>query len=131
MKKLAVIVLSVLAIMSCGRVVPSGKLAEDYDIFPDYKEVTVPPNIAPLNFCMSGSSAYALTVEGAGAAFSVKSRKGCFHLPAGKWKRLLKASKGSDLHFSIAVRQDGKWLEMNPFTIHVAEEEASPYIAYR
>ena len=131
MKKLAVIVLSVLAIMSCGRVVPSGKLVEDYNIFPDYKEVTVPPNIAPLNFCMSGSSAYALTVEGAGAAFSVKSRKGCFHLPAGKWKRLLKASKGSDLHFSIAVRQDGKWLEMNPFTIHVAEEEASPYIAYR
>ncbi len=131
MKKLPVIVLSVLAFISCGRVAPAGKLAEDYDIFPDYKEVTVPPNIAPLNFCMSGSSAYALTVEGAGEVFSVKSRKGCFHLPAGKWKRLLKASKGSDLRFSIAVMQDGKWLEMNPFTIHVAEEEASPYIVYR
>lgn len=131
MKKLPVIVLCALALASCGRVSIVGKLAEDYSIYPDYKEVTLPPNIAPVNFCMSDSSAYALTVEGRGGAFSVRSRKGCFRLPQGRWRRLLEASKGSDLTFSPAVKKDGKWLEMTPFTVHVAEEEASPYIVYR
>ena len=43
-----------------------GVLEADPDIFPDYKGVTVPMNIAPLNFSYLGNEPCRLVVEVAG-----------------------------------------------------------------
>ena len=56
MKKYILLLLSVLALMTaCGPQVPKNYTSSDKqpDIYPDYREVTVPVNIAPLTFEMN------------------------------------------------------------------------------
>jgi hypothetical protein len=82
-----------LAVACASRELPADSLAQEVDIFPDYKEVTVPPNIAPLNFSVAEEGPWRLVVEGNGASFGVKARQGLFRLPARKWRALLSASQ--------------------------------------
>ena len=44
-----------LLLSSCADVKITGQKHEEVDIFPDYKEVTVPYNIAPLNFAVAST----------------------------------------------------------------------------
>jgi len=100
-------------------------------IFPDYKGVTVPANIAPLNFSYEGDGECALLVEGQGSKLCVKGMDGLFDLPAGDWRRMLASCKGDSLKLTIALRQGQEWVGTAPFYIHVAEEEIDPYLSYR
>ena len=91
-------------------------LSAAFSIFPDYKGVTVPPNIAPLNFAMADSARYTLDIKGDAGILHVRSRKGSFRIPARRWKKLLAASAGGDLQFCIS--REGR--ELEPFEVHVA-----------
>jgi hypothetical protein len=128
-------IISVLAICSCsqGPIVPSGSLEEEPDIYPDYKEVTIPPNIAPLDFCVNEPHGeVSLMISGGDASIYVKgSSDGNFEIPMSRWKKLLASQKGSELEFTVFEKRDGKWWSFKPFRMHVAEEEVDPYLAYR
>lgn len=125
--------IALLAVASCSHGVKvSGTLdSEPAGMFPDYSEVTIPCNIAPLDFTLSENVKACLEITSSGNGFSVRSGNGCFRIPAGKWKRMLSASKGGDLEFLVSVRQKGKWLSYKPFVVHVSEYDADPYVAYR
>ena len=57
-----------------------GVLEADPDIFPDYKGVTVPMNIAPLNFSYLGNEPCRLVVEVAGhELMQWRADEGFFH----------------------------------------------------
>lgn len=125
-----------LIITSCGNgSVPSeftenGKEAK---IYPDYKDVVVPFNIAPLNFIVHGNgSGYAvrLTVDGMNIdATSGKDGKMLF--AEDKWKEMLAKAKGKDIKVSVFAKADGAWEKYNDFTITVAEDSIDPYVSYR
>ena len=64
-----------------------GVLEADPDIFPDYKGVTVPMNIAPLNFSYLGNEPCRLVVEVAGhELMQMEGRRGLFSFPVSDWK---------------------------------------------
>ena len=60
-------------------------------IFPDYIGVTVPFNIAPLNFSAYSSEEEILSAhfESPKSQLSIKSKKGFISIPIEKWKKLL------------------------------------------
>ena len=120
-----------LAIACASRELPVDSLAQEVDIFPDYKEVTIPPNIAPLNFSVAEEGTWRLVVEGNGASFGVRARHGLFRLPAGKWRALLSASRGEALRLTLCRQEGGKWTAMTPFRIYVAPDPVDSHIAYR
>lgn len=120
-----------LAVSCASRALPADSVAQEVDIFPDYKEVTVPPNIAPLNFSVAEEGSWRLIVEGNGDAFGVKARRGLFHLPAGKWRRLLSASRGETLSLTLCRRENGTWTALETFHIFVAPDPVDSHIAYR
>lgn len=136
MKKNILWIIIVMAIsVSCGggSVRISGNLGKDVEIYPDYKEVTIPVNIAPLDFCVPASSgSLRLLIEGNGMNITVKgSKDGNFEIPMKRWKAMLAASSGLDLKFTVCEEQDGKWMAFKPFGMHVAEDPIDPYLAYR
>ena len=136
MKKIIAFVFSGFFLLSaCSNGIPdAGKKVDSYPaIFPDYKEVTIPTNIAPLNFGMEDKDikdAWAfLTAEN--ESLQTKLERGTFHLDAEKWKKLLQAAAGKSIHVEISVKSQAGWVVYKPFEIFVSRDSMDEYIAYR
>lgn len=100
-------------------------------IFPDYAEVTIPPNIAPLNFSLAEPTKGQAMFTLGDNSFIVNARKGKFIIPLSKWKKLVQSAVGKSITVKVSALSNGKWTGYSPFSIHVATEPVDPYIAYR
>lgn len=104
------------------------------EIFPDYSGVTVPANIAPLNFMVEDAEAVqaVFSVKGAEIA-AVVGREGVVSVPFKKWAQILSFGKGEAVSVEVSVWNsefpDG--VRCRPFQINIAEDEIDPWIAYR
>lgn len=102
-------------------------------IFPDYCNVTVPYNIAPLNFMLPADE-YEVCV----ARFTMPDGQQQTYghgvkvqIPEEEWHDMLNAAKGKSIKVEVWGQKDSEWLSFNPFEIHVAEEPIDDYISYR
>lgn len=120
-----------LAACSGGDIKVSKSTNQEPQIYPDYKGVTVPPNIAPLDFNYLGPEKACLIIEGKGGEEQIKADKGLFEFGEKQWRRLMESNTGGSLKLTIAVEKDGVWTAMKPFYISVAREPIDPYISYR
>ena len=106
--------MSALSLFSCsGASMPEGKVEESVvspKINPDYTDLVIPPNIAPLNFCIempgeefiariSGNGAEIL----AGGNTVVRDEK--------EWRELLGNNRGKELCLEIFVRDNAERLD--------------------
>ena len=96
-------------------------------IYPDYTGVTVPVNIAPLNFrCDSISGPTALILSAGGQSCTVRGPE--FDIPLECWRKLTALG---DISARVCVREKDGWKAFRPFTIHVSPDPIDPYVAYR
>jgi hypothetical protein len=103
-------------------------------IEPDYTGLTIPPNIAPLNFIIrEKGETYSVRIHSDnGPEINLSSRKAKIEIPAGKWKSLLQNNKGGILKTDILTRdKEGGWHEYNTITNNIAEEPIDKYLYYR
>lgn len=132
MKRLAIVLAFGLLFLSCDRQVGiDGSLGTDPEIYPDYAGVTIPSNIAPLNFSYLGDGEARLLVEGVSGTRWIKSRNGLFSFGIRRWRKMLDKCKGSSLTLTVVVRKEGRWLAFNPFSISVSDSQVDPYLAFR
>ncbi len=124
-----IILAALLSLVSCaGKPTNPEPLADEAPIFPDYKEVTVPENIAPLNFSFLGEGKAVLL---AGDKV-IKSCRGVFKFGGCKWRKLISEGKESGkVQFSLSVKKEGKWLSYKPFNIYVSTDRIDPWFSYR
>ena len=96
--------------------------------FPDYVDVTVPVNIAPLTFTIEEEGLDFVTRITAGKGeWLYAGRDVC---PSEKQWRRMKAD--SVIHVEVFVeKQAGRWVRLMPFSIHVSPDPIDPYISYR
>ena len=106
-----------------GKIEPTGTLDSLPPIEPDYSFVTVPRNIAPLNFSYTGNEPCALQVDG----HTVRGKKGLFSISPRLWKKLMARNQ---VEMTVLVRQEGAWKAYRPFTLSI-KDEIDPYISYR
>ena len=102
-------------------------------IFPDYCDVTVPCNIAPLNFMLPADEyeecvARITTPDGQQQTYG-KGVK--VQIPEEEWHTMLAASKGKSMKVEVWGRKNGEWLSFSPFVIYVAEHPIDEYVSYR
>ena len=102
-------------------------------IFPDYCDVTVPCNIAPLNFMLSADEyeacvARLTTPDGQQQTYGSGVK---VQIPESEWHAMLDASKGKSIKVEVWGQKEGEWLSFNPFEIHVAEDPIDEYVSYR
>ena len=67
-------------------------------IFPDYSGVTVPSNIAPLNFMVEGADKIQaeFIIDGC-SCLDVTGKEGVLDIPLKKWRRLLQKARNKRL----------------------------------
>ena len=102
-------------------------------IFPDYCDVTVPCNIAPLNFMLPADQyeacvARLTTPDGQQQTYGNGVK---VQIPESEWHAMLDASKGKSIKVEVWGQEKGKWLSFSPFEIHVAEQPIDEYLSYR
>ena len=102
-------------------------------IFPDYCDVTIPCNIAPLNFMLPADEyeecvARLTTPDGKQQTYG-KGVK--VQIPESEWRDMLAAAKGKSIKVEVWGQKEGAWLSFNTFEIHVALEPIDEYLSYR
>ena len=115
--------------------------ADSLVIYPDYRDVTVPPNIAPLNFMVTDAEATEFiaelqvaappTVAEPPALLCGAARDGKFDIDSAEWRRILSDAKGRTLAVAVYAHRSAGWVRYRPFTIQVAEEDIDPFLSYR
>jgi hypothetical protein len=135
MKRTHVIIMALgLLAAACSRTVtPNRQVQSQPDIFPDYADVTIPCNIAPMNFQLNGadSTDTQLLIAGDQTSFQVKGTKGDFDIPIRKWKQLLNEQRGKDITFTVCYKDGQEWVSYKPFKMHVVNDSIDPWLAYR
>lgn len=130
---LYIIVFAISAVLtSCSSQIPSqyNDSSQLPHIFPDYTNVTVPSNIAPLHFEFTGHADDMVSRYTAGSKEYVYD--GIKSEPSeSDWKKMTEESKGKDIKVEVFVENDGKWIRYKPFNINIAVEPIDPYISYR
>ena len=108
-------------------------IARSPSIKPDYVNVTVPPNIAPLNFIVEEpGDAYFVRLTGeAGQCIDVLSGNPVVKIPMKKWKNLLSENKGRSYLMDICVKRGKHWDRFATVTNRIAEEKIDPFLTYR
>lgn len=102
-------------------------------IFPDYKDVTIPVNIAPLNFRVEGEiqQCYVTFTGNNGDSFSY-SGKNSIRIKPREWKKLLVANTGKSISVTVSTLSDNnKWSSWQPFTIHISDSPIDNHLVYR
>ena len=127
--------LLMLAFLSaCGdgsKIKISGTLKQNVRVFPDYRDVTIPYNIAPLNFSMLDYKDACLEVKGKSSSFEIKADDGCFKFSESRWKEMMEESKGGSITLTVCLQKNGQWFSTLPFKINVAADPVDPWISYR
>lgn len=116
----------------CGADVPASysEVKRLPSVFPDYRAVTVPSNIAPLHFLIRETGDDFVTRFSSGNAEIVCSgARVCPDLD--EWRSLLAAAKGGRITVDVFARADGRWSKFASFPIDVASEPIDPYLSYR
>jgi hypothetical protein len=100
---------------------------------PDYSAITIPPNIAPLNFNISekGQAFFVRFSSGPVTEIELTSSSGKIQIPQRKWSKMLGNNKGKDIQIEIWSKNDGKWLKYRPITNRIASDPIDPYVYYR
>jgi len=101
---------------------------------PDYSGVTIPPNIAQLNFRIQEKGEHfriRCCSQDGKQMFMLKSKNGIVRFPKGLWRKLLFENRGKSVSFEITSDKNGKLTQYNPFFVTVSMETIDPYICYR
>ena len=127
------LLLSVTTLMvACGPQLPENfsESNKQPDIYPDYKEVTVPINMAPLTFEMANEA------EQMVARFTVGDEEllcdGNKIQPGqDDWQQLVAKATGKSIGVEVYARYDGQWTKYKPFNIYVSKDSIDAYLSYR
>lgn len=99
-------------------------------IYPDYKGVTIPANIAPLNFhyAMSGASKAVTSFTLGGRTVTKRGLE--VKWSVGEWKKFLAAAEGGTISVTASV-QTAQGIIEDSWDIYVSEDAIDGYITYR
>ena len=113
---------------------PSASVEEQPDIFPDYRDITVPCNIAPLNFMVrdAGRVQAEFSIDG-NTALRITGKEGIIDIPLKKWKSVLQEASGKAVRVDVSIWNEEypEGAAYQPFEIDIAPESIDGYVVYR
>ena len=97
-------------------------------IYPDYCDVTIPQNIAPLNFLLR-ADCEAIEVKAGNITLNARGNEATFDMD--EWKDLLTQHTGETVDVTVSALIDGQWREYKSFGWQIVADKIDPYITYR
>ncbi|MDD4514125.1 DUF3716 domain-containing protein [Massilibacteroides sp.] len=125
------ILLFVFVFSACER--PSSIVESDAlpPIYPDYTNIVIPVNIAPLNFLLRDSvESTEIVIEGKNNSFTMYEDE-IVQFSEKKWKRLVTSESGNKITIRITAKSNGKWIRYAPFYWKIVPDKLDPYLSYR
>ncbi|WP_280746018.1 MULTISPECIES: hypothetical protein [unclassified Parabacteroides] len=100
-------------------------------LYPDYIDVTIPYNIAPLNFkLLDNAEKIYVKIEGKSGVLTQSGNKQ-ISFSKSKWRSFLEANKGTSLLVTVYSLKESKWLQYKSFSLAVQSEPIDSHIVYR
>ena len=103
-------------------------------IRPDYTQLVIPPNIAPLNFQIEEPGReFRVRLHGpAGKEILLNSHHASVVIPPKPWRELLQQNLGTNILVEISVKgTNGQWARFEPIENTVAREKIDSHLVYR
>lgn len=118
-------------LLSCQSIPENVETNNTYpNIYPDYIDVTIPKNIAPLNFMYRDSCEKVVaTITAKNEKITVKGKQK-IQVSLKKWKKLL-ASGEQNIKVKLTVLNNGNWKEYKSFNWYIKESNVDAYLSYR
>lgn len=103
------------------------------EIYPDYIGVTIPVDIAPLDFSMADDTYETIDVDVKGSKGGTLHANGDFaDFDIEEWHQLLKQNQGGQLCLTVCAEKDDKWTQFKDFSIEVSADPLEEWgITYR
>ncbi len=125
----------ILLLAACGKAsfdVPTSyeTREEQAEIYPDYRDVTIPVNIAPLNFMTEGTEGLVVSLQGDKGKPLIASGTDRIDIDTTAWRTLLEENAGGKVEITVYTLEDAKWYRHAPHTLTVAEP-IDAYLSYR
>ena len=124
-------VLLLFFLSSCGTKLPTEYVEKNEwpKIYPDYVNVTIPVNIAPLTFELDEEADEMVARYKVGDIEIVCADK--MQPDIDDWKEMTSAAKGKDIQVDVFARHDSRWTHYKPFTIIVSPDSIDPWLSFR
>lgn len=103
------------------------------DIFPDYVDVTIPPQIAPLRFMLRHAPEEAIVCishEKEKMVCQASGKEG-FLMDEKQWNYLVQSAIGKALEVKVYEQKEGAWQVYDSFHWYVSGDSIDPYLVYR
>jgi Tol biopolymer transport system component len=110
------------------------KQSDEYpQIFPDYSNLVLPPNIAPLNFEIKESgSRYLVKVYSKNKSkITLYQKDPIIKISLKSWKHLLVNNINDSIKIEIYVKQKKSWLRYKAISNFISKDKIDPFIYYR
>lgn len=127
----------ILLLTSCGNhpSTPSNCTQQDAlpSIYPDYTNISIPSNIAPLNFMLTNADfteCMASFTLGDGNIINFGNGNKVL-IDESEWRNMIASSKGKSMKITVYGKKGEQWYAFLPFEIKVENEVIDPYISYR
>lgn len=134
MKKILFILFTVMLLAACSETVTDAKQETSQpNIYPDYTGVTIPVNIAPLNFCMADENALlvdAVITDNDGNELHAQGEESV-DFGISDWHSLLGKNAGRTLSVTVSAKYADGWHSYKPFDIYVSTDSIDYGINYR
>lgn len=126
---------SFLLFFTCGKIQKPNNyrmISHQVTIYPDYTSVTLPPNIAPINFVIKEKGDKFLAIfSNQSDSFKVCSKNGNINIPFSRWKKFAANCSGKDFSIEIFVKKNGQWQLFPKIMNSVAMEKIDGALVYR
>lgn len=123
MKNYLLNIVVLLAICSCTVSQPENAelVNEQPPIYPDYIGVTIPVEIAPLDFDYNGGEFEVMYVLAKGSKGGELSAGGTtIEFDIDDWHELTRKNQGGTISMTVYVKKDGKWKQYQDFNVFVS-----------
>ncbi len=98
---------------------------------PDYVSITIPANIAPMNFTVSENGTEFLTRLSGEKGPTILVPGKTVRIPPRSWAELLSANRSGKIRIDVFARERDGWRQFDTVVNQVAEEPIDPWISYR
>lgn len=101
-------------------------------IWPDYTDLVIPYNIAPLNCELKNSGeSFRFKLSSFDGKASYTGTGKTIAVPLKNWRSILETSRGKHVTLDIIVQRNGDWFKLSTTTNHVANAPIDPALVYR
>lgn len=117
--------------MACGTSSEPEVVDEKPPLYPDYTDIVIPYNIAPLNFMLRDKpSNVEVAIKGKASSFLLRSGYK-IRFTEKRWRHFLESEKGNTIEIRVKAKQGKQWVQYLPFTWKIAADRIDPYLSYR